>query len=360
MADATRSAAVGLLGAVGAAAAAAVVGAAAGLAAERAVVGRPFRRRAGGVLGLGQVRGPHRVVSATDGVQLYVEVDEPGARARDRDLTVVFVHGYALNLDCWHYQRLGLRGSARLVFYDQRSHGRSGRGPAGHATMEQLGKDLRSVIDAVAPHGPVVLVGHSMGGMTIMALGDQHPDLFGDQVRGVALLSTSAGGLAEVTLGVPAFAARAVRRWAPTLVSALARNAELVERGRQVSNDLAVLITRAYGFSGPTPVELVDFALEMINATPVDVLAEFYPAFMSHDALESLDVLNRVESSVIVGEQDRMTPAGHSHEIVRVVPSAELTSLDPGGHLVMLERPDDVNGVLFDLLDRCRDVVPSP
>jgi len=358
--DSTRSGAVGLLGAVGAATAAAVIGAAAGLAAERAVVGRPFRRRAGGALGLGQVRGPHRVVRATDGVQLYVEVDEPGARARDRGLTIVFVHGYALNLDCWHYQRLGLRGSARLVFYDQRSHGRSGRGPAENATIEQLGQDLRSVIDAVAPQGPVVLVGHSMGGMTVMALADQHPDLFGEQVRGVALLSTSAGGLAEVTLGVPAFAAGALRRWTPALVSVLARNAALVERGRQVSNDLAVLVTRAYGFSGPTPVELVDFALEMINATPVDVLAEFYPAFMSHDARESLDVLNRVEASVIVGEQDRMTPAGHSHEIVQVVPGAQLTSLDPGGHLVMLERPDDVNGLLFDLLDRCRDVVPSP
>ncbi len=354
-----RGGAVGILGAVGAAAAAALLGAAAGLAAERAVVGRPFRRRSSGVLGLGQVRGPHRLVPADDGVQLYVEVDEPGPRARDRGLTVVFVHGYALNLDCWHYQRLGLRGTARLAFFDQRSHGRSGRGPRDHATLEQLGHDLRVVVDAVAPTGPVVLVGHSMGGMSVMALAGQYPELFSERVVGVALLSTSAGGLADVTLGVPLAAARLLHRLAPSVVSTLARNAPLVERGRQVSNDLAVLVTRTYGFSGPTPVELVDFALEMINATPVDVLAEFYPAFMSHDALEALDVLDQVETVVIVGEQDRMTPAEHSREIVRAVPSADLVCFDPGGHLVMLERPDDVNAVLFDLLDRCRHLVAT-
>ncbi|MFZ0324931.1 MAG: alpha/beta hydrolase [Actinomycetes bacterium] len=359
MAESGRGGALGLVGAAGAAAAAAIVGAAAGLAAERVVVGRPIRRRTPGALGLGQVRGPHQLVTATDGVQLYVEVDEPGAKARDRGLTVVFVHGYALNLDSWHYQRLGLRGSARLVCYDQRSHGRSGRGSADHATIEQLGRDLMSVLDAVAPEGPVVVVGHSMGGMTVMGLADACPEVFGDRIVGTALIATSAGGLAEVTLGVPMFAARTLRRWAPSLVSALARNAELVERGRQVSNDLAVLVTRTYGFAGTTPVELVDFVLEMINATPVDVLAEFYPAFLSHDALEALDVLSSVESVVIVGEQDKMTPASHSREIASALPDAELVVLDPAGHLVMLERPDDVNSVLFDLLDRSRRPVAS-
>ena len=57
-------------------------------------------------------------------------------------LTVVFCHGYALNLDCWHFQRAAYRGLVRTVYYDQRSHGRSGRSPDGHATIDQLGHDL--------------------------------------------------------------------------------------------------------------------------------------------------------------------------------------------------------------------------
>ena len=111
-------------------------------------------------------------------------------------MTLVFCHGYALNLDCWHFQREHYRGRVRAVYYDQRSHGRSGRSPLGNATIDQLGaRPARTVLDAVAPDGPVVLVGHSMGGMTIVALAEQHPELLGDRVVGAALVSTTAGGL---------------------------------------------------------------------------------------------------------------------------------------------------------------------
>ncbi|HYY10953.1 MAG TPA: NAD+ synthase, partial [Kineosporiaceae bacterium] len=67
-------------------------------------------------------------------------------------LTVVFVHGYALSMSSWTFQRQALgaqlatanghRPQARLVFYDQRGHGSSERGPADHATIEQLARDL--------------------------------------------------------------------------------------------------------------------------------------------------------------------------------------------------------------------------
>ena len=45
-----------------------------------------------------------------------------------------------------------------------------------------------------APEGPVVLVGHSMGGMTVMSLAGQHPDVVRERVVAVALIATSAGG----------------------------------------------------------------------------------------------------------------------------------------------------------------------
>ena len=57
-------------------------------------------------------------------------------------LTVIFAHGYALNLDSWHFQRLALRGRARLVFYDQRSHGRSQQADFDTHHVDQLGSDL--------------------------------------------------------------------------------------------------------------------------------------------------------------------------------------------------------------------------
>ncbi len=109
--------------------------------------GRPF----------GELRGRELTVEDGDGVPLHVEIDGPD----DAGLTLVFCHGYTLNQDSWHFQRRDLQRSLRMVFWDQRSHGRSGRGTLENATIEQTGDDLRAVLAAtVGPDEPVVLVGH--------------------------------------------------------------------------------------------------------------------------------------------------------------------------------------------------------
>ena len=137
-------------------------------------------------------------VAADDGVALRVE--EIGDASAP--MTVVFVHGFCLHMGSWYFQRRDLPDctDARLVFYDQRSHGRSGRSSTGQCTIDQLDRDLAAVLRTVAPTGPVVLVGHSMGGMAIMALVRQDPELFATRVAGVALISTAAAGLMPAVL----------------------------------------------------------------------------------------------------------------------------------------------------------------
>ena len=81
------------------------------------------------------------------------------------------------------------------------------------------------MIDAVAPTGPLMLVGHSMGGMTIMALASQRPELFDERVYGVALIATTAGGLATGPLGLPPGVGQVFHRIAPPVAAALARRA---------------------------------------------------------------------------------------------------------------------------------------
>ena len=181
-----------VLGAVGLAAAGV---AAAEVARHQHVIAH---RGAGDQTPLGQLRGTKLQIVADDGVDLYAEIDEPdqydGARATDDDLTLIFVHGYTLNLDCWHFQRAAFRGRVRMVFYDQRSHGRSARSSEANSTIDQLGHDLARVIEHTAP-GPCVLVGHSMGGMSIISMAEHYSELFGEKVVGVSLISTTAGGL---------------------------------------------------------------------------------------------------------------------------------------------------------------------
>jgi pimeloyl-ACP methyl ester carboxylesterase len=334
-------------------------GAAVGLAAERYAVGRSFRSAHDLVPAepFGELRGTVVPVTTTDGVRLHVEVDGLAAGSRRTPtVTVVFCHGLALHQDSWHYQRRDLADIAddggRLVFWDQRGHGRSGRGDGAHATIDQLGQDLYAVIKATAGKGPVVLVGHSMGGMTVMALADQHPELFGDRVVAVALIATSPGRLAEVTFGVPAAAGRALRRVAPKALTALNRRPALVARSRSLGADIEFVLTKRYSFATDVPPSLVLFASRMHDATPLDVIAELFPAFDAHDKLDALGVLNGVETLVLGGEQDLMTPAAHSREMVARIPGAELVILPEAGHLVMLEHHDVVTDHLRDLVER--------
>src|SRR4029434_3225451 len=84
-------------------------------------------------------------VTTPDGVVLHTEIDE-GA---DDDLTLVYVHGYALHLDLWHLQRLQFRGELRQVLYDLRSHGRSTRSEAERCRIPQLAEDLYQVLEEV-------------------------------------------------------------------------------------------------------------------------------------------------------------------------------------------------------------------
>ncbi|MFI9613112.1 alpha/beta fold hydrolase [Streptomyces sp. NPDC052023] len=362
-------------GVAGAAIGVIAAGAAAGVAIERMTVGRGMRRKARLALDstgpYGALRGTPGRAYGDDGTELYYEVDEVEAEAgvapRRRRLfgrkapapvTVVFSHGYCLSQDSWHFQRAALRGVVRTVHWDQRSHGRSGRGAAqvqdgAPVTIDQLGRDLEAVIDAAVPEGPIVLVGHSMGGMTMMALAAQCPELIRDRVVAVALVGTSSGKLGEVNFGLPVAGVNAVRRVLPGVLRALGQQAELVEKGRRAVADLFAGIIKRYSFaSRDIDPAVARFAERMIEGTPIDVVAEFYPAFTDHDKTEALAHFAELPVLVLAGLKDLVTPSEHSEAIADLLPDAELVLVPDAGHLVMLEHPEVVTDRLADLLTR--------
>jgi pimeloyl-ACP methyl ester carboxylesterase len=332
--------------------AALAAGTAAGVVAERRFVRRkltadPWLRER-----LGSLRGEKVLVESSDGTELHVEVDTPEGFDPARHPTVVFGHGYTLNHDTWHFQREAMRPFTRLVFWDQRAHGRSKRGPAGSHTIDQLGHDLYRVLTDVVPYGPLMLVGHSMGGMTVMSLAAHYPELFRERVVGVALLGTSAAGIMDMPLGLPAPIGVAANRLTPVVAPQLVARGPLLDATRQRASDLSKVILHRYSFGSSVPVEVAEFTFDMINATPVDVVGEFLPTFPSHDKKEALATLDGIEVLVMVGTADLMTPPSHSHEIVKRVAHAELVLLPETGHMLMVERPEEVNRELLDLFRR--------
>jgi pimeloyl-ACP methyl ester carboxylesterase len=306
---------------------------------------------------LGSLRGDRRPVTADDGVRLHVEVDEPpmpsaGSDAGRPGPTLVFAHGYALNLDSWHFQRRALRGRHRLVLYDQRSHGRSGRSPSDHCTIDQLGRDLAAVLDAVTGQAPVVLVGHSMGGMTILALAEQHPEWFGERIQGVVLASTSADGLNAETIGLPGLPGRLIHQLTPALMATLAHAPRLVETSRRAGSELSYALTRRLGFGSHVAPEIVDFTDEMLAATPFEVVAAFFPGFDVLDKRNALPALRSLPCVVACGSLDAITPVDTCRRIAELVPSARFVEIADAGHMVILERPAEITDAITDLLAR--------
>jgi pimeloyl-ACP methyl ester carboxylesterase len=199
----------------------------------------------------------------------------------------------------------------------------------------------------------VVLLGHSMGGMTVMALARQRPELFGDRVVGAFLLATSAGGLVEQ--GALGLAVRVLRRlgllqlwlllfslWAPVL-----------ERFRRRGTRVMRAYFRRYlfGRDDATP-ETVRQVQDLLEQTPLPVVAAFYATLLDHDEQASLHVLQAVPVTVLVGDADRLTPVSHSRKMALVLPDAELVVVPGAGHSVNITRRCVVDDALLRLLDR--------
>ncbi|WP_370616141.1 alpha/beta fold hydrolase [Mumia sp. Pv 4-285] len=302
-------------------------------AARVATDRRRVRRRSqrGDAMEFGTLHVPGVSVDATDGVSLYVEVEEPDDADAHALPTVVFCHGWVLDLDCWHYQRAALRGRARMVFWDQREHGSSGVGTAESCTLDQLGDDLAAVIAAVAPEGPLVLVGHSMGAMTVMSFAAQYGDLVRDRVDGVVLMGTSAGDL--------------IRRRDPLarLSPWLPRMGPLIGAARLLDS---YPVTRAMAVGPQSPAKYADMTDEMISRSHPRALADFVGSFVDLDLYEALPALPGRRTIVMGGTKDVLTPFRHSERLAELIEGSELVAYEGAGHMMMLERHEEVTSAI--------------
>ena len=305
-------------------------GVALGLELERRVVTKRINRRRQSerprvlLAPLGRADGHHA------GRRGAAHRDRRGGPSRPTGSTLVLVHGYALSLDCWHFQRKHFRGQVRQVLYDQRSHGRSSRSAAEQCRLPQLAEDLAQVLDEVVGDGPVVLVGHSMGGMTIMHLAQTHrscsaPGSAGSRSsppRPARWPTTrrSAGCPGVRSPGSPS------RCWprstgCPSWSSAAGAPAVRPGLCRHPADGLRL---RRAG-------QLCRVRQRDAGQTPLEVVADFYPAFAELDEYQAFEVLGRVPTAVIGGEDDLITPVEHTDQIIELLPERGRARLPTAG-----------------------------
>jgi pimeloyl-ACP methyl ester carboxylesterase len=286
------------------------------------------------------------VVTTPDGVPLAVREVGPS----DAPLTVVFAHGFCLRMGAFHFQRMRLSEEwgpqVRMIFYDQRGHGRSGQASPETYTVPQLGKDLETVLQVIAPRGPIVLVGHSMGGMTVLSHARQFPQHYGSRITGAALIASAAEGVAKSPLG------EILTNPGLDAVLRAARSApKLAHRGRTAARSLIGPILRAASYSDMrVSPSVVAFSEQMMLGTAIPTMVEFLHALQVHDETAALPTLAKIPTLIVCGDHDLVTPDEYSRKMADVLPESELVIVAKAGHLVLLERPASVNDGLVRLV----------
>jgi pimeloyl-ACP methyl ester carboxylesterase len=92
--------------------------------------------------------------------------------------------------------------------------------------------------------------------------------------------------------------------------------------------------------------------MSAVGRTSLRTIGGFRPSIGTQQRLDTLAALGDVPSAVLVGERDRLTPPPCSRAIARALPGAELTVCRGAGHMLILERPDEVSAALLAVTDR--------
>lgn len=335
-------------------------------------------------------------VDTTDTVSGFMTSDGVGLRVAERGAagsgpTLVLVHGWSQDLRTWDrvvddLDRAGWTG--RILRHDHRGHGGSTAAPTATATITQAADDLAEILADRVPEGPIVLAGHSMGGMTLMALAERHPRLVADRVAGAAFVATASDGMAELTLGLEGPHSRRVGRLVARgehlfvpLTAHLGHRAPAGEVGtgsvrpaREEREDReeprteprprfrAALLApgvRALVFGRrPRRADVLAVAEQALAAHPPTV-AGFRRSIAAHGRRAALEAVRGTPSVVLVGDHDRLCPPRHARAIAEALPQAEIVLLPGAGHMITYERSVEVAAHLQGLLDAASTAVTT-
>ena len=230
------------------------------------------------------------------------------------------------------------------------------------------------MLDAVVPSGPIVYAGHSMGGMTLMALADQRPELFGSRIAAAALISTSSGQTTSRAFGLPArfdsaasavapramnLAGQRVERRALRRASAVQAEAAAARKAwlQLASTRLRRPAVRQLVFGKKVDPAEVDILMADLAATPGRSLGGFFEAITRHDRGHALKVFEGIPVEIMHGTRDRLLPPRHGNRMAQLLPTARLWMYPGAGHMLMQERPRDVTHRLASLVRKTTPIV---
>ncbi|MFC7490947.1 MULTISPECIES: alpha/beta fold hydrolase [unclassified Knoellia] len=254
--------------------------------------------------------------------------------------TLVLAHGWTLTRAAWEpvVREVQSHRAVRVVTYDQRGHGRSTWGSVRTQSIKALADDLATVIAATASTGPLVLGGHSMGGMTVLAYAGAHSSDFRERVRGVALIATTASidGRPDVR--------------GEALAMALAARVPLLRTGMLIPRR----VLRDLNFGADADQASVRAMTSLMRRTSLATTGRYFSSIRDHDETDALTELAQTPTRILVGSKDRLTPARWARSLHDGIPGSRLTVLPGKGHMLTHEATDAVADALIELVDEGR------
>ncbi|GAV43616.1 alpha/beta fold hydrolase [Streptomyces acidiscabies] len=276
-----------------------------------------------------------RTLTATsqDGSPLHVEIHGP-----DTAPAVVLVHGWTCSTAFWQAQIDDLSHDHRVIAYDLRGHGSTPASPAVSTTA--LADDLEAVLLAtLAPGKKVVVAGHSMGGMTVMAAATR--PAFREHVAASLLCSTGSSRLVAESTVVPLKAGPA-RTWLTRkIIGSKAPLGPVTPVGKKILK---------YATMGPgSAPEAVEKCARIVHACPRKVRYAWSRVLESLELGDQLDQLT-IPTAIVTGTADRLTPPVHARALAAALPNClGLTELYGIGHMTPVEAPDLVSARIREL-----------
>jgi pimeloyl-ACP methyl ester carboxylesterase len=250
--------------------------------------------------------------------------------SRGKGPVLLFSHGVTLSNRVWvkQFEHLPEQGF-RCVAFDHRGHGDSECGTTGHSILN-LAEDVRTALERMNLRD-VVLVGHSMGGIAMLSFAARYPELAAERVRGLVLMST----LAKTYLS----GSNWLRRLFERLTGGGPSAGELMSQ-----RNLGFFLARI-GFGRDPQASHVELVREMIAACEKEDSQAAIGALVGLDMTADLPGI-ALPTLVLSGSNDVIAPPAESRRIAELIPGARLEVFDGAGHMLMLERTDDVHALI--------------
>ncbi len=265
-------------------------------------------------------RGDHQMIASPTGSTLYVEISGPADAP-----PVILTHGWGLDSTIWYYLRRDLAKRFRVIVWDLPGLGRS-RAASGKAIdLSHFAQDLKALL-ALTDGKPAVLVGHSIGGMTLQTLVRDHPEVLAGPVAGLVMVNTTyTNPLRTMVLSGLAQALRWPCAGADVPLGDLAATLGLAQRVARATLSGSAHLANRLGFAGEATRSQLEHNTLLATRNPPAALARGNLAMFRWDAHGALQGI-AAPILILAGDSDLVTKREASQVLAQAA-----RSRSPGG-----------------------------